>query len=34
MYQIPKPPNTPNPKETMIILVGVGLIMLFNRRWK
>ena len=35
MYQIPRPPNQPNPKETVIIIVGVGLIMLLNRyRWR
>jgi hypothetical protein len=35
MYQIPKPPNRPNPKETLIIIVGVGVITLYNRyRWK
>jgi hypothetical protein len=31
MYQIPKPPNQPNPKETIIILSAIGLLMLYNR---
>jgi hypothetical protein len=31
MYQIPKPPNKPNPKETIIILTAIGLVVLLNR---
>jgi hypothetical protein len=35
MYQIPKPPNQHNPKETIIILTAIGLLMMYNRyRWK
>ena len=34
MYHIPRPPNKPNPKETITMLVGIGLIILFNRRYK
>jgi len=31
MYQIPKPPNQPNPKDIFIILAGIGFMMLYNR---
>ena len=31
MYQIPKPPNKHNPKETIIILTTIGLLMIYNR---
>lgn len=31
MYQIPKPPNNPHPKQAIIILTGIGILLLFNR---
>ena len=35
MYQIPKPPNQPNPKELLLILATIGMLSLINwYRWK